>query len=173
MSPHEALYERKCRSPIGWFEVGDTKLVGPNLIQQAIEKLKRIQGRLLTAQSRQKSYANNRRRNLEFKVNYWVFLKPVFHVSMLRKCAGDPSRIVPIDDVQVTEKLSYDEVPVAILDRQVRRLRTTDVASVKVLWRNKNMEEITWEGIMVQDTAMSSLVAEIKERQYEDPSLVH
>ncbi|XP_059287700.1 uncharacterized protein LOC132040996 [Lycium ferocissimum] len=70
---------------------------------------------------------------------------PVFHVSMLRKCIGDPSRVVPVDDVQVTEQLSYEEVPIAILDRQVWRLRTKDVASVKVLWRNNNREEMTWE----------------------------
>ena len=68
-----------------------------------------------------------------------------FHVSMLRKCVGDPTKIVPIDDVQVTEKLTYEEVPIAILDRQVRRLRNKEVASVKVLWRNNNREEMTWE----------------------------
>ncbi|XP_070010044.1 uncharacterized protein [Nicotiana sylvestris] len=74
------------------------------------------------------------------------FVHPVFHVSMLRKCIGDPSRVVPFKDVQVIEDLSYEEeVPVAILDRQVRKLRTKDVASVKVLWRNRNMEEMTWE----------------------------
>ncbi|WMV33046.1 hypothetical protein MTR67_026431 [Solanum verrucosum] len=70
---------------------------------------------------------------------------PVFHVLMLRKCVGDPSRVVPVEDVQITEELSYEETPVAILDRQVRKLRTKEVASVKVLWRNKNREEVTWE----------------------------
>ncbi|XP_055835173.1 uncharacterized protein LOC129903652 [Solanum dulcamara] len=70
---------------------------------------------------------------------------PVFHVSMLRKFVGDPSRVFPVEDIQVTEELSYEEQPVAILDRQVRRLRTKDVASIKVLWRNSNREEMTWE----------------------------
>ncbi|XP_070050429.1 uncharacterized protein [Nicotiana tomentosiformis] len=46
---------------------------------------------------------------------------------------------------QVTEQLSYEETPIAILDRQVQRLRTNDVASVRVLWRNNNVEEMTWE----------------------------
>lgn len=68
---------------------------------------------------------------------------PVFHVSMLRKCIGDPSRIMSVDDIQVTEQLSYEETPIAILDKQVQRLRTKDVASVKVLWRNNNVEEMT------------------------------
>ncbi|XP_055800345.1 uncharacterized protein LOC129869741 [Solanum dulcamara] len=70
---------------------------------------------------------------------------PVFHVSMLRKFVGDPSRVFPVQDIQVTEELSYEEQTVAILDHQVRRLRTKDVASVKVLWCNNNREEMTWE----------------------------
>ncbi|XP_070019687.1 uncharacterized protein [Nicotiana sylvestris] len=159
MAPYEALYGRRCRSPVGWFEVGETELYGPDLIHQAIEKVKVIQERLRTAQSRQKSYSDVRRRDLEFEVGDWVFLrispmKGIMHFGKKGKlspryigpkCIGDPSRVVPIKDVQVTEDLSYEEVPVAILDRQVRKLRTKDVASVKVLWRNKNMEEMTWE----------------------------
>ncbi|CAN4099447.1 unnamed protein product [Withania somnifera] len=70
---------------------------------------------------------------------------PVFHVSMLRRCIGDPSRITPIEDVQVTEDLTYEEVPIAILDRQVKKLRNKEMASVKVLWRNQQVEEVTWE----------------------------
>ena len=61
MAPYEALYGRKCRSPIGWFEVGETKLIGPDLVQQAMEKVKLIRDLLLTAHSRQKSYSDNRR----------------------------------------------------------------------------------------------------------------
>ncbi|XP_059315806.1 uncharacterized protein LOC132066521 [Lycium ferocissimum] len=66
---------------------------------------------------------------------------PVFHVSKLRKCIRDPSRVVPIDDVQSTEDLSCDEVPVTILDRQVCKQRTKEVASLKVLWWIKNVEQ--------------------------------
>ncbi|WMV55008.1 hypothetical protein MTR67_048393 [Solanum verrucosum] len=161
MAPYEALYGRKCRSPIGWFEVGESGLIGPDLVQQTVEKVKLIQERLLRAQSRQKSYSDVRRRDLEFCVDDWVFLKvspmkgvmrfgkkgklsPRF-IGPYQKCVGDPSRVVPIEDVQITEELSYEETPVAILDRQVRKLRTKEVASVKVLWRNKNREEVTWE----------------------------
>ncbi|WMV37556.1 hypothetical protein MTR67_030941 [Solanum verrucosum] len=68
-------------------------------------------------------------------------------------CMGEKYRspigwfeVVPVEDVQITEELSYGETPIAILDRQVRKLRTKEVASVKVLWRNKNREEVTWEG---------------------------
>ncbi|XP_070050578.1 uncharacterized protein [Nicotiana tomentosiformis] len=166
------------------------QLVGPELVQEAVEKIKLIRERLLAAQSSQKSYADNRRRDLEFQVDDWVFLKvspmkdimrfdkkgklspryigpykiirivvqvayeldlpsklesvhPVFHVSMLRRCIGDPSKVIPVDDAQVTEQLPYEEAPIAILDRQVQRLRTKDVASVKVLWINNNVKEMT------------------------------
>ena len=59
---------------------------------------------------------------------------PVFHISLLKKCVGDPASIVPLESVAVKNSLSYDNVPVEILDRQVRRLRNKEVASVKVLW---------------------------------------
>ncbi|KAH0658205.1 hypothetical protein KY289_026953 [Solanum tuberosum] len=66
MAPYEALYGRRCRSPIGWFEVGEEGLIGPDLVHQAMEKVKVIQERLKTAQSRQKSYTDVRGRELEF-----------------------------------------------------------------------------------------------------------
>ncbi|WMV29327.1 hypothetical protein MTR67_022712 [Solanum verrucosum] len=58
---------------------------------------------------------------------------PVFHISMLKKCIGDSSLILPIKSLRIKDSLSCEEIPVQILDRQVRRLRTKDVASVKVL----------------------------------------
>ncbi|WMV60292.1 hypothetical protein MTR67_053677 [Solanum verrucosum] len=70
---------------------------------------------------------------------------PVFHISMLKKCIGDPSLILPTESIKIKDNLSYEEIPVQILDRQVRTLRTKDVASVKVLWRNQFVEEATWE----------------------------
>ena len=75
MAPYEALSGKKCRSPIGWFEVGEVGLIGPDLVHQALEKVKAIQERLKTAQSRQKSYTDVRRRALEFEVHDWVYLK--------------------------------------------------------------------------------------------------
>ena len=75
MAPFEALYGRKCRSPIYWDEVGERKLLGPELVQITTEKIKLIRERLRTAQSRQKNYADRRRRDLEFQVGDYVFLK--------------------------------------------------------------------------------------------------
>ncbi|WMV54836.1 hypothetical protein MTR67_048221 [Solanum verrucosum] len=64
---------------------------------------------------------------------------------MLKKCMGDPSSIIPTADIGIKDSLSYEEIFVQILDRQVRKLRTKDVASVKVLLRNQFVEEATWE----------------------------
>ena len=75
MAPYEALYGRPCRSPLYWTEVRDSSTTGPDLIRDTFEKVSLIRQRLLTAQSRQKSYADVRRRPLEFKVGDHVFLK--------------------------------------------------------------------------------------------------
>ena len=75
MAPFEALYGRKCRSPIGWFEVGEAAVSGPDSVFEAMEKVKLIRERLKTVQSRQKSYADVRRRDLEFEVGDLVYLK--------------------------------------------------------------------------------------------------
>ena len=75
MIPYEALYGKSCRSPLCWTEVGESSITGPDLIRDTSKKVSLIQQRLLTAQSRQKSYADVRRRPLEFEVGDHVFLK--------------------------------------------------------------------------------------------------
>ncbi|XP_070020506.1 uncharacterized protein [Nicotiana sylvestris] len=75
MASYEALYGRRCRSPIGWFEAGETNFLGPNLVQEAMDKVQLIKQRLLVAQSRQKSYADKRRRDLVFTIGDKVFLR--------------------------------------------------------------------------------------------------
>ena len=75
MAPFEALYGRKCRSPICWSEVGDVQITGPELIQETTDKIIQIRNNLLTARSRQKSYADRRRKPLEFSVGDLVLLK--------------------------------------------------------------------------------------------------
>ena len=75
MAPYEALYGRKCRSPIHWDEIGEKKFLGPELVQRTIEAVEKIRKRMLTAHSRQKSYADTRRRDLKFEVGDKVFLK--------------------------------------------------------------------------------------------------
>ena len=75
MAPYEALYGRPCRSPLCWTKVGERSITSPDLIRDTFEKVSLILQRLLTAQSRQKSYADVRRRPLEFEVGDHVFLK--------------------------------------------------------------------------------------------------
>ncbi|GJU40877.1 putative reverse transcriptase domain-containing protein [Tanacetum coccineum] len=73
--PFEALYEEKCRSPVIWTEVGESQLIGPEIVQETTEKIVQIRERLKTARSRQKSYADKRRKPLEFQVGDRVLLK--------------------------------------------------------------------------------------------------
>ncbi|WMV09369.1 hypothetical protein MTR67_002754 [Solanum verrucosum] len=69
MAPYEALFGRSCRSPIRWFDVGEARLIGLDLVYQAMKIVKIIQERLKTTQSRQKSYTDVRRRDVQFEVD--------------------------------------------------------------------------------------------------------
>ncbi|GMJ04800.1 hypothetical protein HRI_004149200 [Hibiscus trionum] len=75
MAPYEALYGRKCRTPICWTELYDKKTLGPELVQETEETVRLIRNRLKEAFDRQKSYADRRRRDIEFEVGDQVFLK--------------------------------------------------------------------------------------------------
>ena len=75
MTPYEALYGRQCQSSICWTKVGESSITGPDLIRDTFVNVSLMQKRLLTAQSRQKSYADKRRLPLEFKVGDHIFLK--------------------------------------------------------------------------------------------------
>ena len=75
MAPYEALYGRPCRSSICWTEVGESSITGPDLIRDTSKKVSLIRQCLLMAQSQQESYADVRRRPLEFEVGDHVFLK--------------------------------------------------------------------------------------------------
>ena len=75
MDPFEALYGRRCRSPIGWFDAFEVRLWGTDLMRQSLEKVKFIQEKLLAAQSRQKEYADRKVRDLDFIKGEQVLLK--------------------------------------------------------------------------------------------------
>ncbi|XP_073122024.1 uncharacterized protein [Henckelia pumila] len=182
----------RCRTPLHWDEVGERAVLGPDIVTQTVDVIAKIRDRMLTAQSRQKSYSDQRRRDLEFEVGDHVFLKVspwkgvmrfgkkgklspryigtfeilekvgarayrvalppnlggvhnVFHISMLRKYVANPSHVIHHEPVKWTPDLSYEEMPVQILDRQVRRLRNREIPMVKVLWSNQLVEEATWE----------------------------
>ena len=75
MAPFEALYGRRCRSPIVWHEIDHSQLTGPELLQETTDKILQIRDNFLKARSRQKSYADRRRKPLEFDVGDYVLLK--------------------------------------------------------------------------------------------------
>ncbi|GJY09768.1 putative reverse transcriptase domain-containing protein [Tanacetum coccineum] len=74
-APFEALYRRKCRSPVLWAEIGKSSLIGPGLVQETTDKVVLIKEKLKAEKGRQKSYADNRRKPLEFEVGDQVLLK--------------------------------------------------------------------------------------------------
>ena len=75
VAPYEMLYGRKCRSPIHWDEAGERSYLGPELVQETNEALEKIRARMLATQSRQKSYADLKRKSVEFQVGDHVFLR--------------------------------------------------------------------------------------------------
>jgi hypothetical protein len=75
MAPFEVLYGQKCRTPLSWSEIGERKIFGPDLVIEAEHKVKIIQANLKTAQSRQKNYADQRRKPLQFQVGDFVYLR--------------------------------------------------------------------------------------------------
>ena len=96
MLPFEALYGRPCRSLLCWEEPSDRAVLSPDFVQECNEKIPMIRLRLLTSQSRQKSYADCRRRPLEFAVGDLVFLKvsPTWGVVRFGKKSKLSSRFV-------------------------------------------------------------------------------
>ncbi|GJW15816.1 putative reverse transcriptase domain-containing protein [Tanacetum coccineum] len=165
-APFEALYSQKCRSP--------------------------IKQRIQTARDRQKSYADLKRKPMEFQVGDKVMLKVspwkgvvhfgkrgklnpryvgpfkvlkkvgavayklelpqelsrvhnTFHVSNLKKCYSDDPLVVPLEGLQVDDKLHFVEEPVEIMDREVKQLRRSRVPIVKVRWNSRRGPEFTWE----------------------------
>ncbi|XP_049385799.1 uncharacterized protein LOC125849848 [Solanum stenotomum] len=143
MPPYEALYGRKCRTPLCWSEVGQRKLVGPEIVQQTEDKVKIIKDRLKISSDRQNSVG---------PVAYKLALPPeldkihiVFHVSMLRSHRSDSSHVLPVESIEVNPHLTYNEEPILIQTREVKHLRNKRIPLVKVLWRNHCGKEATWE----------------------------
>ncbi|GJS69562.1 putative reverse transcriptase domain-containing protein [Tanacetum coccineum] len=117
---YEALYRQKCRSHVCWSEVGDSQITSPELIRDTTEKIVQIKNRLLTARSLQKSYANRRAKPLEFEIGDMVLLK----------CLAEGDIVVPIDEIQLDDKLHMIEEPVEVVDREVTKDEGNDGVEV-------------------------------------------
>ncbi|GJV45664.1 putative reverse transcriptase domain-containing protein, partial [Tanacetum coccineum] len=154
-APFEALYSRKCRSPIMWAEVGEGQLIGPELVQETTKKISQIKDRLKAARNRQKNYADKRRKPLEFSVGDYAHqldfpeelngVHDTLHVSNLKKCLADQTLQVPLDEIRVDAKLNFVEEPMEILEREFKKLKHSRIAIVKVRWNSKRSPEFTWE----------------------------
>nr|GFA04004.1 hypothetical protein [Tanacetum cinerariifolium] len=96
-APFEALYGRKCRSPVCWSEVGDAQLTGLEMIHETTEMIVQIKNQLLAARSRKKSYAD--------------------------KCLSDEDLIISFDEVRIDEKLHFIDETVEIMDRKEKQLK--------------------------------------------------
>ncbi|GJU43888.1 putative reverse transcriptase domain-containing protein [Tanacetum coccineum] len=154
-APFEALYGRKCHSPIMWVEVGEGQLIGPELVQETTKKISQIKDRLKAARDHQKSYADKRRKPLEFSVGPVAYrldlpeelngVQATFYVSNLKKCLADPTQKVPLDEIRVDAKLNFVEEPVEILEKEFKKLKRGRIAIVKVRWNSKRGPEFTWE----------------------------
>ncbi|GKD39880.1 hypothetical protein Tco_1260087 [Tanacetum coccineum] len=68
-----------------------------------------------------------------------------FHVSKLKKCMADKPLVIPLDEIQVDDKLNFIEEPIEIMDREVKRLKQSRIPIVKVRWNSKRGPEFTWE----------------------------
>ncbi|XP_075103777.1 uncharacterized protein LOC142178340 [Nicotiana tabacum] len=133
MPPYEALYGRKCRTPLCWNEVGERKFVGPEIVQQTEDKVKIIKDRLKISSDRQKSYADLKRREIEHQVGDKVFLKVSPWKKIMRFGQKDPSHVLPIESIEVNPDLTYEEEPIQILAREIKELRKKRIPLVKVV----------------------------------------
>ncbi|KAL5574220.1 hypothetical protein UlMin_023817 [Ulmus minor] len=127
-------------------------ITAPEFVERTTDSVKKIQARMKSAQSRQKSYADKRRRPLEFQVGDSVFLKISPFKGIIRfgkRGKLNPRYIGPYEILErvgkIHEDLSLQEKPVQILDFKVKTLRNKEIPLVKVLWRNQSVEEATWE----------------------------
>jgi hypothetical protein len=150
MPPYEALYGQKCQSTLYWDNIGERQMLGPELIQDTREKVRVIKERMSATQSRQKNYADKRRRPLEFEVGDLVFLKvsPMRGVMRFgKKGKLSPRFIGPFEITQKVGKLAYRIALTPDL------IRTHDVFHVSMLRKYiTNLEVIVeYEPLGIQE----------------------
>ncbi|GJZ91536.1 hypothetical protein Tco_0663463, partial [Tanacetum coccineum] len=129
-APFEALYGRKCRSPVLWAEIRESSLIGPELVQETTDKVVLIKEKLKAARDCQKSCVDNRRKPLEFEVGERVMLKVSPWKGVIR--FGKKGLHVSLDEIEVDKTLCFVEEPVENSDCEVMRLKCSRMVIVKV-----------------------------------------
>nr|GEY55358.1 hypothetical protein [Tanacetum cinerariifolium] len=156
-----ALYGRKCRSPIMWAEIRESQLIGHELVQETTEKISQIKDGLKVA--RVVRFGKKRKLASRFVEPFEIIEKvgpmayrldfpkefngvhDMFHVSNLKKCLAYPTLQVPSGEIRVDDKLNFMEEPVEILEREIKKLKRSRIAIVKVRWDLKCRLEFTWD----------------------------
>ncbi|XP_062086175.1 uncharacterized protein LOC133792285 [Humulus lupulus] len=152
MVSYEALYGRKCRSPIHWHEAGERRfLVGDKVLL----KVALLKGALCFGKKGKLSPRYIRPFEIVEKIGmvaYRLALPPalarvhdVFHVPILRKYVEDLSHVLSYGQLEVDPKLCYEEKPERILDHKDKVMCNKNIPMVKVQWCNHGVEEATWE----------------------------
>ncbi|GJR02126.1 putative reverse transcriptase domain-containing protein [Tanacetum coccineum] len=166
-APFKALYGRKWHSPVCWIEVGEAQILGPELIQETTEKIVQIKQRMQAARDRQKSYADLKRKPMEFQVGDKVMLKvspwkgvvhfgkrgklnpryvgPFKVLGKVGECYAEEPLAIPLDGLHFDDKLQFMEEPVEIMDHEVKWLKRSHIPLIKVQWNSKRGPEFTWE----------------------------
>ncbi|GKC90191.1 putative reverse transcriptase domain-containing protein [Tanacetum coccineum] len=138
-APFEAPYGRRCHSPVCWAKVGEAQLTGPEIIH----RLWRISIKIeiackLTQRIGLVAYHLELPQELSRVHN-------VFHVCNLKKCLSDDTLVIPLEEIQLDDKLNFVEEPVEIMDREVKQLKRSRIPIVKVRWNARRGPEYTWE----------------------------
>nr|GEU59786.1 putative reverse transcriptase domain-containing protein [Tanacetum cinerariifolium] len=121
-APFKSPYGQKCRSPVIWAEVGESQLIGPEIVQETTKKIMQIK--------------------LPQELSC---VHDVFHVSNVKKCLANSDLQVPLEEIKVDDKLYFVEEPVEIFYRQVKKLKRSWIPIVKVCWDSRRGDEFTWE----------------------------
>ncbi|GJS48151.1 putative reverse transcriptase domain-containing protein [Tanacetum coccineum] len=124
-----------------YYNIGEAQLTGSKMIQETTEKIVLIKQRIQAAQDRQKSYADLKRKPMEFEVGDRVMLK----VSPWKGVVRFGKRVMPLEGIHVDDKLQFVEEPVEIMEREIKRLKRSQIPLVKVRWNSRRGPEFTWE----------------------------
>ncbi|XP_052878851.1 uncharacterized protein LOC128285388 [Gossypium arboreum] len=158
VAPFKALYGRRCRTPLCWFELDERHIVGPELIQETEENVR--DGVFLKVSPWKKVLRFKRKGKLglifigPYKVIETIepvayrlrlltkleHIHDVFYMSKLKKYRSDPSYIFPIKEIEVRSDLTYEKELIKILAREIKLLCNKSIPLVKVLWRNNKIE---------------------------------
>nr|GEV54993.1 putative reverse transcriptase domain-containing protein [Tanacetum cinerariifolium] len=138
-APYKALYGRKCRSPVRWAEVEEAQLTGvvrfgkrgklnPRYVGtfKVLSKVGKVAYRLELPQELSRVHHT-------------------FHVSNMKKCYADELLAMPLEGIQVDDKLQFVEEPVEIMERDIKQLKRSRIPLVKIRWNSRRGPEFTWE----------------------------